>query len=323
MNERRQNMAVGLTTLLGIGGLIFLLLLFGYLPDIIRGGYLVEVELNQAPGLNPGGIVTYRGLEVGVVKKVQLKTPPAIGVVATLNINEGIKLPANVAAVLEGSVFGTNAQLALYADLWPETNGPLTLLPTDGSAVISGSSSSAVETFAELTSQIKTLSDEWTLVGRNLNALLELRDPEAVDQGDLLANASTVIIRLDQRLAELKQVMAGVDRYVNDEQLLADFKATAANTRDLTGKLSEQLPQDIAALRQRYVALADDLSAAVASAKGAIDAARQPDGTLGKMLVDPSLYDNMNDTFIRLQTAIDEMRLLVEKWKSEGLPVRF
>ncbi len=323
MNDRRQNIAVGLTALLGISGLIFLLLLFGYLPDIIRGGYLVQVELNQTPGLNPGGIVTYRGLEVGVVKDVQLKTPPAIGVVATLNINKGIKLPANVTAVLEGSVFGTNAQLALYAEPWPEADGPLKLLPTDGSAVVSGTSSSAVETFAELTAQIKSLSTEWTQVGRNLNALLEIHNPDDVDKGDMLANASTVIIRLDQRLAELKKVMAGVDRYVNDDQLLADFKATAANARDLTGKLNEQLPQDITALRQRYIALADDLSAAVASTKDAIDAARRPDGTLGKMLLDPALYDNMNDAFIRLQTAIDEMRLLIEKWKAEGLPVQF
>lgn len=323
MTERTRNFWVGVTSLFGILGLAFMLLLFGYVPDLIRGGYSITVELPSASGLHEGGIVTFRGIEVGQVKSVQLNQPPDPGVLATLNINEDIRLPANVYAVLEGSVFGTSARLALHADGWNDNDGPPQTLATDGSAVITGTSASAAQTFDQLSLQLTRLTDEWVEVGANLNALIEPRNADAVDAGDVLGNASTVLARLDKRLAELEEVMAGVDRYVNDPQMYADFQAAAANARQLTGKLNEQLPEDIAALRTRYLALADDLNAAITTLRQSLDATRRGDNTVGKLLTDPTLYDNMNDSFERLQTALDELRLLLEKWKAEGLPVQF
>jgi len=322
MNERQQNIAVGLTTLLGLCGLAFMLLLFGWVPALIRGGYGVTVELPSAAGLHVDGVVTYRGIEVGKVTSVALNPPPASGVTASLIINEDVELPANVVAVLEGSIFGTNAQLALRADEW-NGDGPVEFLPTDGSAVIKGSSSSAVETFAQLSQQIGTLSEEWVKVGQNINALLEPRDVAAVDAGDTIGNAATVMARLDQRLAEIEGVLAGIDQYVNDPQLWDDVHATAKNTRALSDKLSNQVPGDITAVRNSVVKVADDLSKTIASLNETLEAARRPDGTLGKLLVDPALYNNMNDTFQRTQQAIDELRLLIEKWKDEGLPIQF
>jgi hypothetical protein len=53
------------------------------------------------------------------------------------------------------------------------------------------------------------------------------------------------------------------------------------------------------------------------------DKARKGDGTVGKLLNDPALYQNFNDAAERIQKAVDEMKLLIEKWKAEGVPVQF
>jgi len=319
MNERRQNIAVGITALLGIFGLLFMLLLFGYVPSWLREGYKVTVEMDEAGGLHQGGIVTYRGIEIGLVESVQLIDPPDTGVITIISINDDIKLPVNTQAMLHASMFGSSSTLALDADDWPQDQGPLSFLNNDGSAIITGESFSMTDMINSVAVQVESLSDEWTQVGRNLNLLLEPREIRDVDEGSILGNAATVVARFDARLAQIKTVIAGIESYVNDPQLLTDLKATAANAKQLT----TDAPEYLQSLRDRYIALADNISVTVTSLKKTLDMTRSPDGTVGKLLSDPQLYNNINDAFERLQTAIDEMRLLVEKWKDEGLPVQF
>lgn len=107
-----------------------------------------------------------------------------------------------------------------------------------------------------------------------------------------------------------------------------DVRIDMPNARGLTDKLtasvdrlSNSLSDGVSALRSRYVALADDLAGAVGSLRAFADSART--GTVGKLVKDPALYDNLNDATERLQKALDDLRLLVQKWKAEGLPVRF
>jgi phospholipid/cholesterol/gamma-HCH transport system substrate-binding protein len=169
------------------------------------------------------------------------------------------------------------------------------------------------------TQSFEKLSHEWTEVGNNVNALLQARGVSDVDSGSAVGNLATVLARVDARLAEMKQVLAGVDRYVNDEELRGDIKTSVRNVRTVSDSVAANFEE----LTERYVALADDMSATVASARQTIDKAGNGDGTLGRMLMDPALYNNLNDAAQRLQRAIDEIRLLAQKWKDEGLPVQF
>ena len=118
-----------------------------------------------------------------------------------------------------------------------------------------------------------------------------------------------------------------------DEELKKNITQTAANARELTRNLSQWstkvdgFTDDIGAsvkeLKQAYVNVADQLSVFIDSATKLADAARNGDGAMGKFINDPALYNNLNDAAARLSKAIDDVRLLVEKWKAEGLPVQF
>ena len=46
------------------------------------------------------------------------------------------------------------------------------------------------------------------------------------------------------------------------------------------------------------------------------------DSTIGMLLSDPQLYHNLSDSAERIKLMTDEARLLIEKWKAEGLPIR-
>jgi phospholipid/cholesterol/gamma-HCH transport system substrate-binding protein len=79
--------------------------------------FTVKVQLKNAGGLYSDAYVTYRGVEVGKVKAIDLK--PTM-VIAVLAIDKGEKIPLNVTA----AVRELTAASEQYIDLTPTSNDP-------------------------------------------------------------------------------------------------------------------------------------------------------------------------------------------------------
>jgi hypothetical protein len=47
------------------------------------------------------------------------------------------------------------------------------------------------------------------------------------------------------------------------------------------------------------------------------------EGTAGQLIKNPDLYNNLNSSAQRLEKALEEFRLLAEKYRKEGLPIKF
>jgi phospholipid/cholesterol/gamma-HCH transport system substrate-binding protein len=92
-------------------------MVFGYmrLPDLLGvGQYRVTLELPETGGLYPRGNVTYRGVQVGEVKSVELTES---GVEAVLSLNSDARIPADVEAEVQ-SVSAVGEQ---YVQLLPRS----------------------------------------------------------------------------------------------------------------------------------------------------------------------------------------------------------
>lgn len=332
MKESTVSTIVGLTTLAGIIGLAFLLTKVGDLSQVLERGYRVTIELPTAGGLHEDSRVIYSGIDVGRIESVNFQAPPKAGVVAVALItNQQIELPDDVVVTARYlSPLGGSAIAEISREPGPVAGN----LPKDGSAQITGEPAvdfsqiaeelrnalgGPMQEFQRISDNFDALSKEWTLVGENINQLVEMRSTGSVDDGEAVGNLATVLARADTRLVELRQAIDGINQYVNDEELRDDVRTTAANARAVSQRANDSLDT----LRTRYVAVADDLSAAVQSMQKLADKTLEGGGTFGKMVSDPALYENLNDASERLKTAIDEVRLLVEKWKAEGLPVQF
>ncbi|MAE65016.1 MAG: hypothetical protein CMJ18_12165 [Phycisphaeraceae bacterium] len=358
MNDQARNIAVGLTAILAAVGLAMISLLLGYVPQFLESGYEVRVELNHAGGLTSGSRVKLSGIDVGVVRSVGLLEQPRRGVEVVAFVEPQIDLPSAVKVGVEAPIIGGSPTLTFDIEhLDPEQSRQL--LPTDGSAVVTGRVPSLASQFAEELraaldepfTQFEKFSRQWTEVGRSLETLVEPRATEQVDAGEVPANLATVLARADRRLADLEKTIQGLNRWVHDDQLHQDVRKTAANAVELTDgaieltdevrksataltdrvrasmdrldEVSVGASEDLDRLVNRYVAVADDLSGAIRSLRGVLDAARDGDGTMGRILNDPSLYNNVNDVVERLNEALKEAQLLIEKWKKEGLPIQF
>jgi phospholipid/cholesterol/gamma-HCH transport system substrate-binding protein len=347
MTERKYSMIVGVTAIIGLGGVLVLMLLFGYVPGWAERGYKVKVVLANASGLTQGSRVKLSGLDIGRVVSVNFLGLAQQGVEVVTLVRNDVAIPAKVRVRAESPLLGGSPSLAFDIPRIPPEELQETL-PTDGTATINGESLTLVsqlagelqaamsgpsQDFTRMADSFNRLSDRWVLVAENLNKLLEIRSTQDVDTGQAMGNLASVLSRADQRLMELQDVIEGMNQWVSSSELRGDVFTTADNLKQFTEKLNTTIEtanvlmdhaiHDMDRLTDQYVVLADDVSTTMRSARNVMDQAAVGQGTVGKLLSDPSLYDNLNDSAARLQQVFDELQLLVQKWKAEGLPIQF
>ncbi len=348
MTERSRNVAVGLTGLVALVMAAVILSLFGWVPFWLEEGYTIEAVFTNSMGLTPGSRVRLAGIDVGRVDRVTLQEidsgdSKTQGVVVMALINTGTQIPQGSSARVEATLLGTSPALALDPPR-VKLDEQFTYLPTDGTAKLQGQMGGLTSDIQGAVSRIEgrfdqvigdfhSLAAEYAKVGQNFNQLLEPRTPASVDSGEKGGNLSTIVARTDQRLREMEASIKAVQGWLDDAELRANIKTTLANSAKISEKLSTTADQaatmvtstqgQIDKLTKRYIAVADDLSAAVGSMQKLVDATRTGDGTAGKLIQDPALYNNLNDSAVRLKEALTELKLLVEKMKKEGLPLQY
>ncbi len=353
MSDRLRNIIVGTTMILGIVGIAVMMLLFGYAPAWFERGYAVTIEMTSAAGLAAGSRARMSGTDVGRVASVRLAEPPKWGVELLALIRPDVRLPDNVRVSVDSPMLGGSPALTFAPP--PEPTGQL--LAHDGTARIvvnravptlasqfaaelrSALAASVGDLRAELQKaqeNIGALSSTWVEVGKNVNELVKPRHPSAVDSdqtGQTVGNVATVLARADARLRQLESVLDGLRAWVSDEALRRSTRELVANAGGLAVKMdagvdrlvhtAESAGASFNQLVARFTDVAGELSGAVRSLRKTMEVAATGQGTVGRALNDPSLYNNLNDAAERLSQTLDEIKMLVEKWQTEGLPVKF
>lgn len=359
MTDRSRNIMVGLTTLAGMVCVAVLLLLFGYVPRFLAPGYQVHAHLPDSQGINDASRVWLYGMDVGHVEKIELAPFPDRGVNMTMRLRGDVNVPEGTRVIVNAPLLGGTPSISLNTAHLP-TDKPVNFIPTDGSAVLEaepagGSMDSrvakelraALETAAgnlqkelsarldkydKLIAKVDDLSTEWTEVARNINQITMPRSPDAVDKGEQPGNLSSAVARLDHRIKELQASINAVNKWASDDQLREDVRIAAANARKITEKLDTSVTQinevtagakeQVDRLTTRFIASADDLSAAIGSMQKTLDDIQQGKGSAGKLISDPALYNNLNDTVQRMGKAADEFKIMIEKMRKEGIPMK-
>jgi phospholipid/cholesterol/gamma-HCH transport system substrate-binding protein len=362
MGERTRNVIVGMTAIVALVGIAIMLMLFGYTPRLVEQGYIIKVDMPNAGGLNEGSRVRLNGIDVGKVEHVEFQYPLNKGVLVRARIKEWASIPKGAVARTESaSLLSTSPALTLdlshmVADQYLPKDGtaeipgePSGLMTSMQGAVAEGllDFKSLTEEFKRISTSFQTLSQEWTGVAKNLNEMVGPRTAAQVDNGQAQANVRTILERTDSRLRDLQKSIDGLNQWVADAQLRDDVRQAVANGKQFTarlngtaekvdklvdnagrlmddaGKTLADTRENLDQLAKRYIGAADKLGAAIDSMRQTVDQARKGDGTAGKLLNDPALYNNLNDAATRLNQALGEFKSLMEKWKAEGLPVKF
>lgn len=303
MTSTGRNFALGLTSLVAVLGLVYLLFQFGELESAIKRRYRLTINCKNAAGLRAGSAIELNGVPVGVVDSVETIDHRDYPVRLVVLVNEKVRIPRNVVPYATASLLGGSATLQFESH--PGADGTL---PSDGSGVIDGDIRSRLmeEFTAEIDRRLKPVTeamDEFRTLARNINDLV--RPPGPGGEADA-SNIRTAVDSLNDLLVELRETMQLTQEWLGDDRLRADIRDTAHRTARMVESATRTM---------------DELSVTLEQIRGLATRATEGQGTIAQLLNNPDLYRSLDDAAVRLDHTLRDIQLLVEKIKAEGLPV--
>jgi ABC-type transporter Mla subunit MlaD len=353
VSERTRNLAVGLTMLFALIVLMYGILLLGQGPTWFgKQPYAVTVEAGDANGLTPGSKVNLQGIAVGEVKSVELRTNPdgSLGAHIVLLIDNAINIPSNANVAIGKGYVGSSSYVTVYGG---GGGGPKAMLPHDGSGVLHATNSDnglipkeVFDDVHELKIDLSSLTVELTQVAKDMHTLLKPSSPEAVDHANPNdpnrppENISTMVTRLSQTIKSLQQVISDPTVQSQVRQIL---KNLADSTDHLQGTLvkidnaidsadksmnqfggaATQASSTLSTTQQQILIISEKLVQTLDQLQKTTRQISEGNGTTGKLINDPRLYDGLVDLSKSLHSTVDDLDLLVKKWNDEGLGVHF
>jgi len=335
-----RDFLTGLVALAGLVGLAVTLWLIGDVKEMFQRYYRFDLRLASAGGITSSSPVTYNGVRIGKVDESRLD-PGAHGVVlVTLAVRHDVKIPEDFTVYIDRTFVGqTSVQLETPAGTtsavgaFVQPDHVYERKATSLYDVITGPLQEPMDRFNKAAASIDRLASTYADLGEDVKAELAVRTPAEVDSGAKPPNLRSMIARLDGATANL-------NKWLGDEALRADVRGLvtradqffdkADTTADAWTKTGRTLDAEAARLGAK-------IDAATAEAAGALrrvsDASEQisqltgginrGEGTLGQLVKNPDLYHSMKDAADRLERALRELQLLVQKYQDEGIPLKF
>jgi phospholipid/cholesterol/gamma-HCH transport system substrate-binding protein len=335
VSERTRNMAVGLTMIVALGLLMYGILMLGTGPSLGGRPYTVTLESPNANGLTPGAKVDLNGVVIGQVTSVILAKKPdgTLGTRVGLSVDGSVDIPQDATVSFGKGYVGSTSYCSIYAD---NARGPS--LPHDGSAVLDA-------TPADSGIIPKDVLTALTTVSKDMHALLVTASPEAVDAANPkdpnrpIENVSTMVMRLDRTVKNLQDILGDknlqgqirtivqniADSSSQLKSTLATIDSTMKNANGTItqfGSAATQATRTIDATHQQIVRIADKLVETLDQLQKTTRAVSEGDGTTGRLIRDPRLYDGMVDLSKSLRTTVDDLDFLLKKWRDEGVNLK-
>ncbi len=337
----------GLFALAALVGLAATLMLFGETANILERNYRFTVVLGNSAGLGETSPVRLNGVKVGQIKSAKVRTPPAVGVELLVEIKSSIRIPrCAIVSIDKGFVGDASLDFvlqpgedpaALAAVIQPDEvfdgGSPLTMIER-----ITSTLEKPLQRLTATADEIEKMAATYTRVGERLNEMLEPRTPEDVEQGKD-PNVRSTLARLDKALAS-------ADHWLGDEQLrsrasdlvvradaaLADvselakrWTATAEKAEGTLAQVESVADETRGSVREvaaQAVAMLSSAQDAAGSLTTALEQATNGPGTVGQLMQNPDLYNSVRSAADRLDKVLVELQLLVEKYRTEGIPLK-
>lgn len=332
-NSLGRDFLTGLTALVGLVGLVVTLWLIGDLKDVVQKTYTFTLELNNASTLGETSRVALNGVKVGGVLKARNLDNPADGVVLTLKINQGVRIPDNFTVYVDRGFVGESV---LQLDI-PE---PTADRPASAKFVEPGSvfSRRAKTLFDAISDPLREPLAKLNVVADSIQKLSVTYDSLGNEAIDLMKPRTLAEVQagaapnLRSSLASLEKTLAGAQSWLNDDALRADTKSALTKvgvTADAWTATARSTDAQVNALSPKLTAAVEEATSTMRRAGAAADqvneiaaSINQGNGTAAKFINNPDLYNNLNDAASRLEKALVELQLLIQKYKSEGVPIK-
>ena len=242
------------------------------------------VKFKDISGLSASSPVYANGYRVGVVENIIYDFEGGNDIVAVVGINNEMRMPQGTTADIVSDLLG-NIKLELR--LGDRAAGIL----TPGDTIVGGQEQGAMAKAAEIIPQVQSLLPKLDSILVSVNALLA--DPAIANS---LHNIDQITGSLTNTSRELNRLSASLNQQM--PQMLENADGMLANANTLTRNLNEM---NLAATMQKV----DNTLRNVEQMTAKLNS---NDGTLGLLMRDPGLYNNLNATMMHADSLMIDLK---------------
>ena len=326
MNDRVMQFRVGVMVLATaiIAGI--LIVLFGDLPSLVQSTYPLKMEFSDARGVSQGTPLRKNGILVGRVANVTLNERGGVTVVA--DVDSYVPIYKDEQPRISGSILG-DAEISLIPGrIVPPRQrlgkdevlaGAVSRDPFEVFATLEPKFSSTLDSLAEASVSVTRLSKSLDKVFLGEDDKFEAmvrKTEQALDNFSLAMNNINDVIGDPKAREKMKASIEALPEVMSDLRTTVQGIGTVVDSADrnlrnlegLTKPLGERGEQMVAQVDRTIGRLDETLQQAAMFTK----ALNESQGTLGKLVRDPQVYNDLAQAAATVNTLTKELRPIVD-----------
>ena len=285
--------------ILTIVALAILIIGFNFLKgkDVFSSSKKIYAVFKELGTLEKSNEVKINGLPIGTVYDKKERDKDVSAIVVTISLTRDVNIPKNSVAYISSSLVGSSYIIIERGNSTEMMGDGDTLTTRLETGILGDVKAQMNPTMARIRDVLDSLKE--TLSG--VNGMLNMENKAYLKQ--TLANLSQASNALNGLLDNQNGALA---KTLNNAQAMTE--SLKNNTADITATIgnAKKVSEKLAAMELQPTI--DSLNTMISSLKATAAKLNSPDGTIGALMNDKTLYNKLNDAILSAEILIDDLR---------------